>query len=273
MKAIILAAGYATRMYPLTENQPKALLPIKGKAVIDYIIDQINNIPEIDAIYVVTNRKFYPNFCEWANIMNSHTPSHVGRLAPPRLAEQSEVLAEGQPPNGVNVRIEVLNDGTTSNEDRRGAVGDVQFTIEEKAISDDLFIIASDNFFTFDLREQLEVFRRTGCDTLSAMEMDDIEKLKAFAVAKLDENGKVLEMEEKPQQPQSNTAVYASYFFRKETVPLFKEYLDEGNSADNIGAFPAWLSKNIDVYAYKMNGECYDIGTIEMYEQMNGEGR
>jgi glucose-1-phosphate thymidylyltransferase len=251
MKAIILSAGYATRMYPLTENQPKALLPLRGKPVINYILDQIRLIPEIDAVYVVTNHKFYTHFCEWADAMNS------------RYTSSEE---------GAGIPISVLNDGTLSNDDRRGAVGDVVFTIEEKNISDELFVIASDNFFTFDLREQLEVFRRTGCDTLAAMEMDDREKLKAFAVAQLDENGKVLHLEEKPAEPRSNTAIFASYFFRKETVPLFAKYLAEGNSSDNIGAFPAWLSKTQDIYAYKMNGECYDIGTIEMYEKMNREG-
>jgi glucose-1-phosphate thymidylyltransferase len=239
MKAIILAAGYATRMYPLTENTSKALLPLLGKPMINHIIAQINNIPEVDKIYVVTNSKFHNDYREWA------------KTAP------------------ANVPVEVLDDGTTSNADRRGAVGDVQFTISEKSINDDLLVIAGDNYFTFDLREQQEVFRTTGCDTLSAMHLDDIEKLKAFAVAELDENGKVLTLEEKPQNPKSNTAIFATYFFRKATVPLFEKYLSEGNSPDNIGAFPSWLTKSLDIYAYKMNGECYDIGTLEMYEQIN----
>jgi len=241
MKAIILAAGYATRMYPLTENASKALLPLRGKLMINHIIQQINNLPEVDKIYVVTNSKFYLDFCEWA------------KNAP------------------ANAKVEVLDDGTTSNQDRRGAVGDVQFTIAQKSINDELFVVAGDNYFTYDLREQLEVFRKTGCDTLTAMELKDIEKLKAFAVALLDENGKVMDLEEKPQNPKSNTAIFAAYFFRKATVPLFEKYLSEGNSPDNIGAFPAWLYKTQDIYAYKMNGECYDVGTLEMYEQLNSE--
>jgi glucose-1-phosphate thymidylyltransferase len=270
MKAIILSAGYATRMYPLTENQPKALLPLRGKPVINYILDQIKLIPEIDAVYVVTNHKFYTHFCEWADAMNSRYASPVGKI--PTSEYSASDTRRDFPEEGAGIPISVLNDGTLSNDDRRGAVGDVVFTIEEKNISDELFVIASDNFFTFDLREQLGIFRRTGCDTLAAMEMDDREKLKAFAVAQLDENGKVLHLEEKPAEPRSNTAIFASYFFRKETVPLFAKYLAEGNSSDNIGAFPAWLSKTQDIYAYKMNGECYDIGTIEMYERMNREG-
>lgn len=239
MKAIILAAGYATRMYPLTENKPKALLPLRGKPVINYIIEQINNLACVNGIFVVTNSRFYPHFNEWA------------KNAPTTLP------------------VEVLDDGTTNNENRRGAVGDVAFTINEKKIDDEILVIASDNYFTFDLREQLAKFRETGSDTLAAIRLDDEEKLKAFAVAVLSAEGKVLELEEKPQKPKSNTAIFAIYFFRKETVPLFEKYLREGHSPDNIGAFPQWLLQNHDLYAYKMNGECYDIGTIEMYEKLN----
>jgi len=239
MKAIILAAGYATRMYPLTQNTPKPLLPLRGKAVIDYIIEQINHLPDVDEIFVVTNSKYYPHFCEWA------------KTAPNKPS------------------IEVLDDGTTSNKDRRGAVGDVFFTVTERSIDDELVVIAGDNYFTYELREQYDVFRKTGRDTLAGKEFYDEEKIKAFAVALLDPNGKVLDLEEKPQKPKSNLAIYATYFFRKDTVPLFKKYLEEGNNPDLIGAFPQWLYKFRDVYAYKMNGECYDIGTIEMYEEMN----
>jgi glucose-1-phosphate thymidylyltransferase len=238
MKAIILAAGYATRMYPLTENTPKPLLPFRGKVVIDFIIAQINRLAGVDEILVVSNAKFYTHFCEWAKNAPTDLP------------------------------LKILNNGTTNNENRRGAVGDVFFAINEKNIDDEILVIAGDNFFTYDLREQYNVFRKTNCDTLCGKEFFDEEKIKAFAVALLDADGKVLDLEEKPQQPKSNLAIYATYFFRKETVPLFKKYLSEGNSPDHIGAFPQWLLKNFDLYAYKMDGECYDIGTIEMYEEM-----
>jgi len=239
MKAIILLAGYATRMYPLTKDQPKALLPLKGKPVIDYIVDQINRIPAIDKIYAVTNSKFYTHFSQWAKTAPANAP------------------------------IEVLDDGTTDNENRLGAVGDIIFTIKEKAIDDDLFIIAGDNYFTFDLKEQYDFFKATNADTLAAKEIDSVEMLRAFAVAELDPKGKVLGLEEKPQNPKSNTAIFASYFYKRETIPMFKRYIEEGNPPDAPGHFPAWLYKLQDVYAYVMNGDCYDIGTIEMYEEMN----
>jgi len=239
LKAIILAAGYATRMYPLTENQPKALLPLKGKIMLDYIVEQINKISCIDTIYVVTNTRFYKNFLDWSKVAPTSLP------------------------------IEVLDDGTSSNETRLGAIGDIQFTIEQKNINDELFIVAGDNYFTYDLCEQYEVFKNTGCDTIAGKELDDIEKLKAFAVAKLDHTGKVLELVEKPPEPQSNTAIFATYFYRKDTTPMFKQYLEEGNNPDPPGGFPQWLYKLRDIYAYIMNGDCYDIGTLEMYEEMN----
>ena len=242
MEAIILAAGYATRMYPLTKNTPKALLPLGGKPVIDYIIEQLNNVSEVKKIFVVSNRKFFSQFSMWAKNTRSSAP------------------------------IEVLDNGTTSNENRRGAIGDVAFAIERKAINSELAVIAGDNFFTYDLREQLAVFRKTGCDTLAGKEFHDAEKIKSFAVAILNADGKVLHLEEKPQKPKSNMAIYATYFFRKETCAMFSQYLREGNGADNIGAFPQWLYTRRDVFAYKMNGNCYDIGTVEMYNEMN-EGR
>ena len=239
MKVIILLAGYATRMYPLTENQPKALLPLRGKPVIDYIIDQINRLPDVDTIYAVTNSKFFPHFTKWA-------------LTAP-----------------TDIPIEVLDDGTTTNENRRGAVGDIHFTITEKNIDDDLFVVAGDNFFTYDLLEQYNLFREKNCDTIAGKVLNDIEMLKAFAVAKLDENGKVLDLVEKPLVPQSNIAIYATYFYLADTVKLFTQYLEEGNNPDPPGSFPQWLHKIKDVYTYKMDGDCYDIGTIEMYNQMN----
>ncbi|MCL2225282.1 MAG: nucleotidyltransferase family protein [Defluviitaleaceae bacterium] len=239
MQAIILAAGYATRMYPLTENTPKALLPLRGKPMIDYIVEQLNNLPDVQNIYVVSNSKFYPHFCEWAKTVSSEIP------------------------------IEILDDGTTSNENRRGAVGDVHFAITEKDIDDELIVIAGDNYFTYDLREQLALFRKTGCDTLCGKELNDPEKLKSFGIAVLAPDGKLLNFEEKPQNPKSNIVIYAAYFFQKQTTALVEKFLQEGNSPDNIGSFPQWLYKFLDVYTYKMNGECYDIGTIEMYNEMN----
>ena len=244
MKAILLVAGYATRMFPLTENQPKALLPLKGKAVLDYIMEQIYRLPGIDHIYVVSNTRFFGHFSDWAQGWRGHERG---------------------------IEITVLDDGTTTNDTRRGAIGDIQFAIDEGKIDDEIFVVAGDNYFTYDLREQFDFFKATGCDCVCGKELDDYEALKSFAVARLDSRGKVLELIEKPAEPNSNIAIYASYFYRRDTVPMFKTYLDAGENPDPPGGFPQWLHTRKDVYAYKMNGDCYDIGTIEMYEAMNKE--
>jgi glucose-1-phosphate thymidylyltransferase len=241
MKAIILAAGYATRMYPLTLNQPKALLPLKGKAVIEYITDQLAGIVEVDEIYVVSNHKYFNNFSEWAKTLNYRVP------------------------------VTVLNDGTTEDGAKRGAIGDMYFTVNEKGIDEDIIVICGDNYFTYDLKEQYGFFKEKDADTLTAGIIDDIELLKSFAVAELDENGRVLSLVEKPERPASNIAVYGSYFYKQDTLPLIKQYLDEGNNSDQPGRFPQWLHTRKAVYAYIMNGMCYDIGTIKAYEEMNRE--
>ena len=239
MKAIILAAGYATRLYPLTIDKPKALLPIGGKPIIEYIVDDMNKIDEISTIYVVTNEKFYSHFADWAVNVKSNIP------------------------------VVVFNDGTTDDTTKRGAIGDIQFTIEEGGIDEDVMIIAGDNFNTFSMENYYNYFKKIGKDCVCVMKIDDINQLKSFAVASTDENNKIVTLEEKPKEPKSDLAVFATYFYLKETLPLFKQYLCEGNTPDAPGNFPQWLHKKKDVYAYLMDGDCYDIGTPEMYASVS----
>lgn len=237
MKAIILAAGYATRLYPLTKNQPKALLPLGKKPIIEYIIEQIEMISEVNEIIIISNHKFYQNFVEWNKESNFRIP------------------------------IAVLDDHTTDDDDKLGAIGDIQYVIDEKKIEEDILIVAGDNYFTFDIKEFYAFYKKTNSDCILAEEIDDIKTLQRFAVAVLEENGRVIDLEEKPQEPKSNTGVYASYFYKKETLPRIKEYLDGGNNPDAPGYFPAWLYKKQPVFAYRFDGECIDIGTVESYEQ------
>lgn len=238
MKAIILAAGYATRLYPLTLHTPKALLPINQKAIIDYIVEELNTIQEIDAIYVVTNHRFADDFTTWAKTAPGKTP------------------------------IEVIDDGTTDDTNKKGAVGDIGFVIEQKQIDDELLVIAGDNFFTYSLQDYVNYYREKGHDCVCVKKWPNPEELKQFGVALLDADGKVLDIEEKPAQPKSDTAVFATYLYKQDTVPLFAEYLAAGNNPDAPGNFPAWLYRRKDVYAYTFSGECYDIGTPESYREV-----
>lgn len=238
MKAIILVAGYATRLYPLTKNTPKPLLHIGGKPIIDYIVDEINTLDAVDSIFVISNHKFAKNFEEWAADRTNSKP------------------------------ITVIDDGTDSDETKRGAIGDIQYTIEQGNIDDDVVIIAGDNLFTYSLKEYFDFFNEKNADCVCVKQFDDMEMIKQLGVVLLDENNRVLNLEEKPQQPKSNKAAFATYMYKKDTVKMFKDYLEEGNSPDAPGYYLQWLHKKKPVYGYVMNGECYDIGTHKALEEV-----
>lgn len=241
MKALILAAGYATRLYPLTIDRPKALLPIAGKAMLDYLVDEICTLPGLDEIHLVSNHRFIRPFEEWAEGARARHPAH---------------------------RFVLWDDLTTSDADKKGAIGDIQFVLEQAQLDDDLLVAASDNFFTFPLMRFYEAFCVNHCDTLLTARFADHELLKRFAVATVDEHLRVLHLEEKPQEPKSDLGVYALYFYRRETLPLFAQYLAEGNSPDAPGHFPVWLHTRREVRVYPFEGECIDIGTPQSYREV-----
>ena len=241
MKAIILAAGYAVRLYPLTENTPKALLPIGGRAMLDYLMDSIAGIASIDEAVIVSNHRFAAQFAAWAQ-------QAAGRYA--------------------SLKLSVLDDGTTCNEDRLGAVGDIAFAIREAAIDDDVLVAASDNFFTFDLNDFVNDFRAHGQNLLLAQPLKSLEELRRFAVAELDDQRRVLSLVEKPENPATDLGIFALYLYRRDVLPLFGEYLAEGNNPDSPGRFPEWLYTRRETRAYIFEGECVDIGTHESYREI-----
>ena len=238
MKAIVLSAGYATRLYPLTLNTPKGLLPIGKKSILDFITDEIEKVKEIDEMFIISNHKFYTNFYDWSK-------SRETRL-----------------------KITVLDDNTTDDSNKLGAIGDIQFTIENGKINDDILVVAGDNFFTFDLRDYIEFYKKVDSDTILVSELNELSDLQRMANAVLSEDNRVLFMEEKPKEPKTNIAVFASYIYKKETLPLIDKYLKEGNNPDAPGFLPSWLYTKKPVYAYKFTGECYDIGTSESYREV-----
>lgn len=238
MKAIILAAGYATRLYPLTKNCPKALLPVGNRTILDRLVEQIATIYAVDEVHIVSNHKFFGQFTAWA---------------------------EAAQPAYDDLRLVVWDDGTDSNDTRLGALGDIKFVIEQAGILDDVLVLASDTYFSFALADFYRDYQRHGRDLLLAHEEADKETVKRFAVAVLDAQGRVLDMEEKPASPKSCTAIYAAYIYRADTLPLLGQYLDEGNNPDAPGHFPAWLYTRRDIRAYVFEGECIDIGTLDTY--------
>ena len=243
MKAIVLVAGYAVRLYPLTENKPKALLTLDNKTLLDYLMEKVEEVDVIDEVILVSNEKFYDQFVDWSN-------NYKGKL-----------------------KTTVLNDGTSTNETRLGAIGDTQFAIDKLNIDDELMLLVSDNYFTFSLKSFYDFYKEHNADCILVGEFPE-EKLeylgRNFGCVTVDNNNKVTYMVEKPgPNPNTNLGAYASYIYTKDTVKLIKQYLDEGNNKDAPGHFPAWLYSRKPLFAYPFEGECYDIGTPEVYNTLN----
>ncbi|MFA9559299.1 nucleotidyltransferase family protein [Evansella sp. AB-rgal1] len=238
MKCIILAAGYATRLYPLTKNTAKPLLKVAGKSILEHILEKVERVTAVDEVYIVTNEKFFNSFVDWVNEY-----------------EYSK-------------NITVINDETTTNDNRLGAIADIQYVIDKAGIDDELMVLAGDNLFDFELTDFVSFYMEMGADSITTHEINEIEEIKRTGVIEVDEDGKVVSFEEKPQHPKSNLAVPPFYIYQKETLPLIKQYIQEGNNPDAPGNFVPWLIQHKNVYAYKFEGQRYDIGTVESYERV-----
>lgn len=244
MKAIIPAAGYATRMYPLTENTPKTLLKVSGKPILEHIIARIEKIPVVNEILIVTNSKFFQNFLDWKKNFECRIP------------------------------IKILDDKTTSNENRLGSIGDINFVISSQKICEEIVSVNSDNLFSFDLLKPYAFFRAKKSDVICAYDTKSIEEAKKMGAPELDANCRVIGFVEKPPEPKTTLSSVGIYFYSKETVLLFKKYLEGGNSPDKTGEFIIWLHKIKPVYAFVFagkNDKWFDIGSIEAFEEAQKE--
>ena len=224
MKALILAAGYATRLRPLTDSIAKPLLPVGGRPMVDWILDRIAET-SADEIHLVTNARFAGDFEAWA-------------------AEKDVI---------------VHNDRTTSNDDRLGAIGDIDFV----GIDDDLLAIASDNLFDYSLKEYEAYWRRKGGSAVAVHDVGDPELAKKYGIVDVDEDDRITSFVEKPENPPTTLCATATYLYRRDDVARIKTYLAEGNPPDQPGNYVAWLHKRAPVYAYRFPGEWYDIGDAQ----------
>lgn len=235
MKIVILAAGYATRLYPLTEYFPKPLLEVGGRTILDRLLDQTRGELPTEECLLISNRRFAAAFERWA-------------------AQRSDP------------RLRVLDDGSTAPENRLGAIGDLAFAMERMGEPDDLFVAAADNIFEFPLGDLISAFRRSPGVWVCVHEVTDPARQRRTGIAELAPDGRLIGFEEKPASPRSCWAVPPLYCFDRGAAARVKEYLAEGRSPDSPGRFIEWLAPRVEVRAVRVRGTIHDIGTMESLE-------
>lgn len=240
MKCLILAAGYATRLYPLTENFPKPLLPMQGKPILDWLIEDIEESGEVDEYVVISNHKFACHFHAWAEDKK---------------------------------KVTVLDDGTESNETRLGAVKDIQFAIEKLGLDDDMLVIAGDNLLDFSLCRFINYAKNKNASCIMRYYEPSEQKLLKCGVVTIDENDRILRMTEKSPTPETHWCCPPFYYYAKADAGLVEQGIAAGCGTDAPGSYIAWLCSQTPVYAMEMPGSRYDIGNLESYQKVQREYR
>ncbi len=237
MIAIVLAAGYGTRLYPLTENKPKALLPIGGKPILEHLREKLTS-PQVGVreVLLVSNHRFAESFRQWAGSSRSSIP------------------------------WDVLDDGTTSDENRLGSMGDLAFAIRSRSIDEEVLVLGSDNLFEDDLAEFVGFARQKGAVTLGAVELADQALASQYGVLTTNAQGRITDFAEKPAHPASSLVSTAAYFFPRKAVRLVLEYVSSQKTSDKLGSFISWLVAREPVFAYRFRGRWFDIGDIASYK-------
>jgi glucose-1-phosphate thymidylyltransferase len=242
LKAVVLAAGYATRLYPLTLDTPKSLLEVGGRPILERLLEQLADVDSLDHVYVVTNAKFAGRFREFVEAWK-------GPLA-----------------------VSVVDDGTTSDENKLGAIGDLELVIREERLDDDLLVAAGDSIFG---GGGLDDFARFAigkqAPATGVYDVGDLEAIKRYSAISVDDEGRIVAFEEKPQEPQTTLAGIALYVYPRSVLPLIRRYVEEGNNPDQPGRLVQWLCPQMPVYAWRVPGRWYDIGSQETLEQADRE--
>ena len=242
MNVIILAAGYATRLYPLTLTQPKPLLPVAGKPMIDHVLDNLTPIPDIKRVIIVSNAKFADHFQKWAD-------DYRARKA--------------------RLDFTIVNDGSTDDTNKLGAIGDLNLVLTREKVDDDIVVVAGDNLFSQSLEEFGQFCRKRNAPVLGVYDVGNLEEIKKYNAITIDSEGRITFFEEKPKQPQSTITGIALYYYPKSTLPLIKQYIAEGNNPDQPGRLVQWLYPRMPFYTWRVPGIWYDIGSKEALEEAN----
>jgi len=240
MKLIILAAGYATRLYPLTLDRAKPLLEVAGKPMIERVLEMVASIAGIDRIYIVTNAKFADQFHRWAE---GYRDAHTG------------------------CDIAVINDGSTDDSNKLGAIGDLHLVITSEGIADDIIVVAGDNLFGQSLEEFGDFCRIIRAPVLAVYDVGSLEEIKKYNSIETDANGRITFFEEKPANPRSTLTGIALYFYPQSALALIRQYVAEGNNRDQPGRLVEWMYRRMPFYTWRVPGIWYDIGSKEMLQE------
>ena len=239
MNALILAAGYATRLYPLTLNKAKPLLEVGGKPIIEWLLDNLADVPGLGAVYIVTNAKFASDFQNWAN---------------------------GYQEQHREITIKIINDGSKSDDDKLGAIGDINLVLMRENLTDeDLLVIAGDNLFQQPLSDFVNAAKHSAA-TVAVHDVGNLEAMKKYGTVTVDKNGVITNFEEKPEKPKSTLAAVALYYYSRDVLPLFTTYLAAGNNPDQPGLFLQWLYTRKPVNTFEIKGRWLDIGSKDTLE-------
>ncbi len=242
MNVLILAAGYATRLYPLTLTKAKPLLEVAGKPMIEWVMDNLAPVDGIETVYVVTNAKFAEDFQTWAR---DYETRHA------------------------KAKLKIVNDGSTDDSDKLGAIGDINLVlVREDLSSDDLLVVAGDNLFSDPLTDFVHSTEGSEA-TLATYDVGDLEAIKKYSAITTDADGVLTSFEEKPAEPKSTLTGIALYYFSRETIPLFTTYIAAGNNPDQPGRFIQWLYTRRKVRTHQIRGTWFDIGSKETLEEAN----
>jgi glucose-1-phosphate thymidylyltransferase len=242
MKVIILAAGYATRLYPLTLTQPKPLLPVAGRPMIEYVLDNLAPIGGIDRVYVVTNAKFARHFQKWADGYHAAKPPFL---------------------------FTIVDDGSTDDANKLGAIGDLHLVLTRERVDDDIIVVAGDNLFSGTLADFGRICREKKAPVLAVYDVGNLEEIKKYNAITMDGDGRISFFEEKPKYPTSTVTGIALYFYPRAILPLIRQYIVEGNNPDQPGRLVQWLYPRVPVYTWRVPGLWYDIGSRETLEEAN----
>jgi len=239
MKCILLCAGYGTRLYPLTKDTAKPLLPVRGKPIVEFILDKVSCLDNADKVYVVTNHRFYDQFVRWQKTCNCRIP------------------------------VEIIDDGSLNNKDRLGSIGDLRLVIEQKQIHDDIMVIGGDNIFSFDL----DLFKDKAVNAqdssyIGVYNLNGRMEANKYGVVSLTDTGEVSSFKEKPKIiDKSHLVSMCLYYFSREKLPLLERFVNESRDHDRFGDFIQWLVANDKVSGHEFFGDWYDIGDIDSYTE------